>query len=131
MTMSTSERQLNRRDEHLTDAELNELVDGTLAARDLTRAQTHLDACQECDERYRSLLATVSALKSAPALMPRRSFQLSPEQAKLPAKTELGRPICRVDRSRHSRDQGRDDRGGPAAHLSDRLRRPYQSERPG
>lgn len=84
MTMPTSERQPNRRDDHLTDAELNELVDGTLAGRELERSQAHLASCQECDERYRTLLATVSALKQAPSVMPRRSFQLTPEQAKLP-----------------------------------------------
>lgn len=86
MTMSTSERKPNRREEHLSDAELNELVDGTLAGRDLESARAHLTACAECDERYRTLLATVSALKQAPSLMPRRSFQLTPEQARLPEK---------------------------------------------
>ena len=86
MTMPTSERQPNRRDEHLTDAELNELVDGTLAGRDLERAQAHLAGCAECEARYQTLLATVSALKQAPSVMPRRSFQLTPEQAKLPEK---------------------------------------------
>ena len=97
-----------------------------------TRAQTHLDTCQECDERYRTLLATVSALKSAPGLMPRRSFQLTPEQAKLPAP----KPSW-VDRFAEwivpgiPVDQGRHDRGRPAAHLRDRLRRPDQSERAG
>ncbi len=84
MTMPSSEHQSNRRDEHLTDAELNELVDGTLAGRELNRAQAHLDSCQDCDARYRALLATVTALKQAPSLMPRRSFQLTPEQAKRP-----------------------------------------------
>ena len=84
MTMPSSDRQPNRRDEHLTDAELNELVDGGLTGRDLERAQAHLASCQECDERYQTLLATVAALKQAPSLMPRRSFQLTPEQAKLP-----------------------------------------------
>ena len=86
MTMPTSERQPNRRDEHLTDAELNELVDGTLAGRDLERAQAHLASCAECEERYQTLLATVTALKQAPSVMPRRTFQLTPEQAKLPEK---------------------------------------------
>ncbi len=84
MTMPPSEHQPNRRDEHLTDAELNELVDGTLAGRELNRAQAHLVSCQDCDAQYRALLATVTALKQAPSLMPRRSFQLTPEQAKLP-----------------------------------------------
>ncbi len=86
MTMPTSERQPNHRNEHLTDAELNELVDGTLAGRDRERAQAHLAACPECEERYQSMLATVTALKQAPSVMPRRSFQLTPEQAKLPEK---------------------------------------------
>ena len=86
MTMSTSERQRNRREEHLSDAELNELVDGTLAGRDLESARAHLTGCAECDERYGALLATVSALKQAPSVMPRRSFQLTPEQARLPEK---------------------------------------------
>lgn len=86
MTMPTSERKPNRREEHLSDAELNELVDGTLAGRELQRAQAHLDSCPECEERYQTLLATVSALKQAPSVMPRRSFQLTPEQAKLPEK---------------------------------------------
>lgn len=86
MTMSTSERQPNRREDHLTDAELNELVDGTLAGRDLDRARAHLADCQECDARYRTLQATVSALREAPSVMPRRTFQLTPEQAKLPEK---------------------------------------------
>lgn len=86
MTMPPSERQQRRYEEHLTDAELNELVDGTLAANEAERAQTHLASCADCEERYRTLLATVSALKSAPSLMPRRSFQLTPEQAKLPEK---------------------------------------------
>ena len=84
MTMPTDERQPNRRDEHLTDAELNELVDGTLAGRDLDTAQAHLASCAECNEQYQALLATVTGLKQAPGLMPRRSFQLTPEQAKLP-----------------------------------------------
>jgi hypothetical protein len=86
MTMPTSERNQNRRDEHLTDAELNDLVDGTLAGRDLERAQAHIASCQECDERFQTLLATVSALRQAPGVMPRRTFQLTPEQAKLPEK---------------------------------------------
>ncbi len=84
MTMPPSERQPNRHDEHLTDAELNELVDGTLTGRALERAQAHLASCQECDAHYEALLATVTALKQAPSLMPRRSFQLTPEQAKRP-----------------------------------------------
>ncbi len=86
MTMPPSERRHRRSEEHLTDAELNELVDGTLAATDTERAQQHLATCPDCDERYRTLLATVSALKSAPSIMPRRSFQLTPEQAKIPPK---------------------------------------------
>lgn len=86
MTMPPSERRHQRSEEHLTDAELNELVDGTLPPRESDRAQTHLATCAKCDERYRTLLATVSALRSAPSVMPRRSFQLTPEQAKLPAK---------------------------------------------
>jgi anti-sigma factor RsiW len=84
--MQPSERRRRRNEEHLTDAELNELVDGTLSARDTEWAQEHLATCTECDERYRTLLATVSALKSAPSVMPRRSFQLTPDQAKLPPK---------------------------------------------
>lgn len=84
MTMPPSERQPNRRDEHLTDAELNELVDGTLAGRAMERAQAHLDSCLDCDAQYQALLATVTVLKQAPSLMPRRSFHLTPEQAKRP-----------------------------------------------
>lgn len=86
MTMPTSERQPNRRKEHLTDAQLNELVDGTLVGRELDTAREHLASCPECDERYRTLLATVSALRHAPSVMPRRSFQLTPEQARLSEK---------------------------------------------
>ena len=85
MTMPASDRHKQRPEEHLTDAQLNELVDGTLSAQESDRAQTHLTSCAECDERYRTLLATVSALKTAPGVMPRRSFQLTPEQAKRPA----------------------------------------------
>jgi len=76
--------QPTQRDDHLSDAELNELVDGTLSGRESERAQAHLARCAECDERYRTLLAAVSALRNAPDLMPRRTFQLSPQQAKLP-----------------------------------------------
>lgn len=90
MTMPSSERQPSRRDQHLTDAELNELVDGSLAAGELARVQAHLGLCAECDERYQTLLATVSALKQTPSVMPRRSFQLTLDQAKLPEK-KLGR----------------------------------------
>jgi anti-sigma factor RsiW len=86
MTMPPSERQPNRRDQHLTDTELNELVDGTLPASEAAAARAHLATCAECDERYRTLHATVSALRHSPSLMPRRSFQLTPEQAKLPQK---------------------------------------------
>jgi anti-sigma factor RsiW len=86
MTMAPSDRRRRRSEEHLTDAELNELVDRTLSATDTERAQEHLATCPDCDERYRTLLATISALKSAPSVMPRRSFQLTPAQAKLPAK---------------------------------------------
>lgn len=86
MTMPASERK-RRPDEHLTDAELNELVDGTLAASATARAKAHLTDCAECDERYRTLLATVSALQTAPSLMPRRSFRLTPAQAKSPEKS--------------------------------------------
>lgn len=86
MTMPPSERRHRRSEEHLTDAELNELVDGTLSPKEIERAQTHLAACAECDERYRTLLATVSALQSASSVMPRRSFRLTPDQAKLPVK---------------------------------------------
>ncbi len=84
--MSSSNRH-RRNEDHLTDAELNELIDGTLAAAATERAQTHLAACAECDERYRTLQATVSALRSAPSLMPRRTFQLSPGQARRPEPT--------------------------------------------
>lgn len=84
MTMPANDRQKQRPEEHLTDAQLNELVDATLSTSESERAQTHLTTCAECDERYRTLLATVSALKTAPSLMPRRSFQLTPQQAKLP-----------------------------------------------
>jgi hypothetical protein len=83
MTMPPSERRQRRSEEHLTDAELNELVDGTMSSAETERAQVHLASCAECEERYRTLLATVAALKSAPSVMPRRSFQLTPEQAKL------------------------------------------------
>lgn len=86
MTMPPSERRHRRSEEHLTDAELNELVDGTLSATETGRAREHLATCGDCDERYRTLLATVSTLKAAPSIMPRRSFQLTPEQAKAPAK---------------------------------------------
>lgn len=86
MTMPSSERQNRRYEEHLTDAELNDLLDGTLATSELDRAQRHLASCADCEERYRTLQATVHALQSAPSLLPRRSFQLSPEQAKLAPK---------------------------------------------
>ncbi len=83
MTMADSTHP-TRRDDHLSDAELNELVDGTLSGRESERAHAHLEGCADCDERYRTLLATVSALRNAPSLMPRRTFQLSPEQARRP-----------------------------------------------
>ncbi len=86
MTMPPSERRHRRSEEHLTDAELNELVDGTLAAQDVAHAEEHLASCADCDERYRTLQATILMLRSAPSVMPRRSFQLTPEQAKIPAK---------------------------------------------
>jgi hypothetical protein len=86
MTMPPSERRHRRYEEHLTDAELNELVDGTLAPPEFERAQVHLASCDECAERYQTLQSTVSALKAAPGLAPRRSFQLTPEQAKIPQK---------------------------------------------
>lgn len=76
--------QPTRRDDHLTDAELNELVDGTLSGRESEHVLAHLAGCADCDERYRTLLATVSTLRSTPDLMPRRTFQLSAEQATLP-----------------------------------------------
>ncbi|MEZ4507228.1 MAG: zf-HC2 domain-containing protein [Thermomicrobiales bacterium] len=82
--MPTNERQANRPQDHLTDAELNELVDGTLAGRDADKAQAHLAGCASCEERYQTLLATVTALRQAPSVMPRRSFQLTPAQARLP-----------------------------------------------
>lgn len=77
----------DRRDHHLTDAELNELVDGTLAANDAERARSHLSTCVDCVERLQALEATVTALQQAPSLMPRRSFQLTPKQAQLPQPT--------------------------------------------
>lgn len=86
MTMPASERR-HRSQDHLTDAQLNELVDGTFTAPETERVNEHLAACAECDERYRTLLATVSALQSASSLMPRRSFRLTPAQAIVPEPT--------------------------------------------
>ena len=130
MTMPPSERRHRRSEEHLTDAELNELVDGTLAATDTERAQQHLATCPDCDERYRTLLATVSALKSAPSIMPRRSFQLTPEQAKIPPeRTELARPLFGMDRTRRPGHPRRHPRGRAAAAISDRHRCDHQSVR--
>ena len=83
MTMPASARR-NQPNEHLTDAELNELVDGALSAGETERARMHLATCADCDERYRTLRATVSALRTAPSLMPRRSFHLTPAQAEQP-----------------------------------------------
>lgn len=88
----------NRRDaEHLTDAELNELVDGTLSPRDSERVRTHLTSCADCEERYNTLKATISLLQSAPSLMPRRSFQLTPELAARPEAAQPSHP-GRLDR---------------------------------
>ncbi|MCO5220084.1 MAG: zf-HC2 domain-containing protein [Thermomicrobiales bacterium] len=86
MTMPASDRHRNQSVNHLTDAQLNELVDRTLAEKDRVAAQEHLAGCEECNDRYLTLLATVDALQHAPSLMPRRSFQLTPEQAKRPEK---------------------------------------------
>lgn len=85
--MPTDQTLPKRRDDHLTDVELNELVDGTLSGRDLERVNAHLTTCQECDERLQTLRAVVFAMQQAPSLLPRRSFQLTPDQAKLPEKT--------------------------------------------
>jgi hypothetical protein len=86
MTMPANDRPNKRLQEHLTDAELNELVDGSLSPTETGRANAHMQSCADCTERYQTLLATGSALQAAPSLMPRRSFQLSPEQAKIPEK---------------------------------------------
>lgn len=91
--MPASERRNRPHEEHLTDPELNELVDNNLTPSERERAQTHLANCAECTERYRTLQATISVLQSAPSLMPRRSFRLTPEQAKIAEK-----PPTRFDR---------------------------------
>lgn len=83
MTMPANER---RRNEHLSDADLNDLIDGTLAMEAAATARAHLATCSDCEERYLTLMATVAALQHAPSLLPRRSFQLTPEQAKIPPK---------------------------------------------
>lgn len=76
----------NRQEEHLSEAQLNELVDGTMQPDEAALARSHLAGCSECEQRYQALFATVAALQQAPSLMPRRSFQLTPEQARIPDK---------------------------------------------
>lgn len=93
MRTDVPNRDHKRSASHLTDADLNELIDGTMAEREARIARAHLDSCADCADRLHTLQATVSALQEAPSLRPRRSFQLTPQQAHIPVA-----PPSRTDR---------------------------------
>jgi hypothetical protein len=56
--------------EHLTDEQLNEYLDNSLEAPELTRMGAHLSNCPDCRGRLASLQAIFQALAALPEEMP-------------------------------------------------------------
>ncbi len=66
-----------RRDarEHATSGELQEHLDGRLAARESTRLEEHLDRCAACRAEMEALHNVVTALEKLPVLAPSPDFR--------------------------------------------------------
>lgn len=63
---------------HLADEQLSAIIDGQLAAGELTDAQAHLSGCADCQHRLDEMRSVVSMLRGLPTLEPPRSFVLGP-----------------------------------------------------
>src|SRR4051812_23928 len=67
--------------DHLSDDQLNLLVDGDLSTDEISGMRAHLSICAECQQNYDDLLVMRDLLRSLPQSPTPRSFQLSPEMA--------------------------------------------------
>lgn len=68
--------------EHLDTETLSAYLDGALASPEHRAAAAHLAACGRCREDLEGLRSVVAAVRSLPALRPRRSLTLAPEQVR-------------------------------------------------
>jgi hypothetical protein len=66
---------------HLNDSAMSAYLDGEMRPYERSIADAHLRACAACRRDLADLRATVELLHALPEARPRRSFQLSPEQA--------------------------------------------------
>jgi anti-sigma factor RsiW len=69
--------------EHLTLDQLNAFVDRRFDELDESGLRAHLSTCAQCREELRQLETTVGMLRALPLARPARSFQLTPEMAKV------------------------------------------------
>lgn len=73
----------SERARHLDLDAMSLLLDDALPPAERAAAEAHLAACPDCREDYEELRATVRLLHGLPQYAPRRSFTLTPEQARL------------------------------------------------
>jgi anti-sigma factor RsiW len=71
---------------HLSEETLSEFASGRLNDAERAAAVRHAETCAQCAEALRDYTAMTSALKSLPAPRPRRTFQLTEEQARAKAR---------------------------------------------
>lgn len=69
---------------HLADDILNAWIDGVATPDEHELVQHHLATCDTCSRRMDELHAVKAMLATMPQVEPRRSFALTPEQAKKP-----------------------------------------------
>jgi hypothetical protein len=68
-------------EQHLTDDELNLLIDGAMPAAERARAEGHIAVCATCRESMVQFNAIAQALAAIPVARVPRSFQLGPKFA--------------------------------------------------
>lgn len=91
-TDPSGENTLSAGTRHLDLETLCALADGSLPAAQRGQAMQHVSACPACGRDYREIAATVVLLRRLPTYQPRKSFLVTPADARMHPQTLAGAP---------------------------------------